>query len=165
MQYQSLNTVIQYINIPWYSIYRYDSICIGTLMYHNMAIYQYTYILSHLWYVIVCDTEDYILIQQHIYHMHLYFWGINFCVFFQKVNFVGTYFRGYYFSWLWRVHTVLFIPQVGVIMSFITSIRRYKRLAMERKRKIFYPFAVSVMKDKEIVHNIILIAPSSCSKL
>jgi len=47
--------------------------------------------------------------------------------------------------------------------SFITSIRRYGRLVMKRKRKKFDPFAVSVMKDKEIVH--ILIAPSSRSKL
>jgi len=58
---------------------------------------------------------------------------------------------------------VLFISQAGVITSFITSIRRCERLAMERKRKIFYPFAVSVMKDKEIVH--VLIAPSSRGKL
>jgi len=57
------------------------------------------------------------------------------------------------------VHTVLFIPQLGVITSFIASIRRYGRLVMQRKRKKFDPFAVSVMKDKEIVH--ILIAPSS----
>jgi len=61
-----------------------------------------------------------------------------------------------------HVHTVLFIPQLGVIMSFITSIRRYGRLVMKKKEK-FDPFAVSVMKDKEMVH--ILIAPSSCGKL
>jgi len=50
-----------------------------------------------------------------------------------------------------------------VITSFVTSIRRYGRPVTERKRTIFDPFAVSVMKDKKIVH--ILIAPSSCSKL
>jgi len=42
--------------------------------------------------------------------------------------------------------------------EFITSIRRYGRLVMERKRKNFDPFAVSVMTDKEIVY--IIIAPS-----
>jgi len=46
-----------------------------------------------------------------------------------------------------------------VLMGFITSIRRYGMLVMEGKRKNFSPFAVSVMKDKEIVH--ILIVPSS----
>jgi len=61
------------------------------------------------------------------------------------------------------VHTVLLIPLLGVITSFITSIRRYGRLVMERKRKIFDPFAVSVMKDDKIVH--ILIVPSSRAKL
>jgi len=49
-------------------------------------------------------------------------------------------------------------------MSFITSIRRYGRLVTERKRKNFDPFAVSAMKDKEIVCAL-LIAPSSCGKL
>jgi len=49
------------------------------------------------------------------------------------------------------------------IMSFITSIRRYGRLVTERKKKNFDLFAVSVIKNKEIVH--ILIAPSSHSKL
>jgi len=34
---------------------------------------------------------------------------------------------------------------------------------MREKQNSFDPFAVSVMKDKEIVH--ILITPSSCSKL
>jgi len=61
---------------------------------------------------------------------------------------------------------VLFIQQLGAITSFITSIRRYGRLVMERKRNfliLLLPFAVSVMKDKEIVH--ILIAPSSRGKL
>jgi len=48
-------------------------------------------------------------------------------------------------------------------MNFITGIRRYGRLVTERKRKIFDPFAVSVMKNKEIVH--ILIVPSSHGKL
>jgi len=62
-----------------------------------------------------------------------------------------------------HVHTVLFIPPLGVITSFITSIRRYGRLVTERKRKNFNPFSVSVMKDKEIVH--ILIASSSYGKL
>jgi len=42
--------------------------------------------------------------------------------------------------------------------EFITSIRRYGRLVMERKRKNFDSFAVSVMTDKEIVY--IIIAPS-----
>jgi len=62
-----------------------------------------------------------------------------------------------------HVHTVLLIPLLGVIMSFITSIRRYGRLVMERKKKIFDPFAVSVKKYKEILH--ILIVLSSRGKL
>jgi len=52
---------------------------------------------------------------------------------------------------------------LGVIASFITSIRRYGRIVMERKREKINPFAVSVMKDKEIVHN--LIVPSSHGEL
>jgi len=52
---------------------------------------------------------------------------------------------------------VLFILQLGVIMSFITSIRRYGRLVTERKRKNFDPYAVSVMKDKARQRNNIYI--------
>jgi len=72
-------------------------------------------------------------------------------------------FVGVIFVVMNHVHTVLFIPQLGVITSFITSIRRYGKLVTERKRKNFDPFAVSVMNSKEIVH--ILIVPSSYSKL
>jgi len=102
------------------------------------------------------------------YHIHLYLWGINFLVL------LKGQFRGYIFSWVLffvvmnRVHMVLLIPPDCTVRGynkwdFITSVRRYGRLVTERKLKNFYPFAVSVTKDKEIVH--ILIAPSSHSKL
>jgi len=62
-----------------------------------------------------------------------------------------------------RVHTVLFIPQLGVMTSFYNQYKEIWEASYGEKRKNFDPFAVSVMKDKEIVH--ILIAPSSHSKL
>jgi len=71
---------------------------------------------------------------------------------------VGVIFHGYELC----AHSFVY-SAFRVIMSFITSIRRYGRLDTERKRKNSDCFAVSGMKDKEIVH--ILIAPSSRGKL
>jgi len=67
---------------------------------------------------------------------------------------VGAIFRGYESC----AHGFVY-STVRVITSFITSIRGYGRLVMQRKRKNSDYFTVSVMKDKEIVH--ILIASSS----
>jgi len=76
----------------------------------------------------------------------------KFSCFFQKsISWVLT-FVGVILVVMNRVHMVLFILQLGVITKFITSIMRYGRLVMERKRKNFDPFIASVMKDKEIVH-------------
>jgi len=79
--------------------------------------------------------------------------------FIQKVNFVSIYFCGCYFcGYELRVHTF-----VG---SAVRGYNQYKEIWEasygEIKEKIT-PFAVSVIKDKEIVH--ILIVPSSHSKL
>jgi len=119
--------------------------------------YQYFHLVSvvFLWslfsYSILIGYID----NHFKYCICLYFWG-NF-----NVLFKGQ-FCEYLFSWLWIVCTHFVDPPLEAIMSFINSIRRYGRLVME-KRKLFSFFAVSVMKDKEIVH--ILIVPSSCSKL
>jgi len=58
------------------------------------------------------------------------------------------------------VHTVLLIQLYKVIKSVY---KETWEASYEEKRKIFDPFAVSAMKDKELVH--ILTAPSSLGKL
>jgi len=60
---------------------------------------------------------------------------------------------------------VLLIPP-STIRGYNEFYNQYKEIweaSYREKRKIFDSFAVSVMKDKKIIH--ILIAPSSCSKL
>jgi len=66
---------------------------------------------------------------------------------------VGVIFRGYESC----AHDFVYSAVRGYNKFYNQYIRRYGRLVMEKKRKNFDPFAVSVMKDKEIVH--ILIAP------
>ena len=84
-------------------------------------------------------------------------------MFIQKFNFVGTYFRGCYFLWL-RICAHGFVD--SAIIGYNKFYNQYKEIweaSYEEKRKIFDPFAVSVMKDKEIVY--ILTVPSSRGKL
>jgi len=81
-----------------------------------------------------------------------YFRGINFCVLFKRSILWVLIFVGIIFAVKNHMHMVLLIQPLRAITSFITSIGRYGRLVMERKRKIFNPFAISVMKDKELVH-------------
>jgi len=76
---------------------------------------------------------------------------------------VGTYFCGCYFSWL-KICAHDFVN--STVIGYNKFYNQYKETweaSYEEKRKIFDPFAISVMKDKEIVH--ILIVPSSRGKL
>jgi len=61
------------------------------------------------------------------------------------------------------VHTVLLILPHCAVRGYNEFYNQIWEASYREKTKNFNPFAVSVMKDKEIVH--ILIAPSSYVKL
>jgi len=82
-------------------------------------------------------------------YMSLFSW-YKFSCFIQKVNFVGNYSRGCYFSWL-RICVHGFIDSAIIgYNKFYNQYREIWEASYKEKRKIFDPFVVSVMKDKEI---------------
>jgi len=59
---------------------------------------------------------------------------------------VGTYFHGCYFSWL-RICAYGFVD--SAIIGYNKFYKEIWEASYEEKRKIFDPFAISVMKDKK----------------